>query len=255
MFSRIGGLRKYYAYEGVLKTVRPEVEADAWYFRVRAMDGAYETNVDPDLANQNTMTIFINYKVFDYDNRYIGATGVGLKVSALIDVMKSYSEKYSRNVYLTDRTGNIVLSSCGVYEHIAEIQGMDALCSEILSSGGGVFNYKSEGGLVFLNSRFVKELGWHLLVEEVDGAATKRISEALFLNLFICGVITLAIILVTAFSITTYEKVNKEQEETIVEQHDQLDERNGELEQANQKKKPVVAYSLPRSGQSIRGAD
>jgi signal transduction histidine kinase len=41
---------------------------------------------------------------------------------------------------------------------------------------------------------------------------------------------------VTAFSITIYEKVNKDQEETIVTQHNQLEVSNGELEEANQKK-------------------
>ena len=57
--------RKYYYADGVLKTVRPESVADKWYFRVRAMKAPYEINVDYDMANRNTMTVFINYRVFD----------------------------------------------------------------------------------------------------------------------------------------------------------------------------------------------
>ncbi|MDF7806762.1 hypothetical protein P4E94_04875 [Pontiellaceae bacterium B12219] len=42
--------QNYYYYNGILKEVRPEVEADQWYFRVREMEELYETNVDPDLV-------------------------------------------------------------------------------------------------------------------------------------------------------------------------------------------------------------
>jgi hypothetical protein len=47
------------------------------------MQDDYEINVDPDLANKDAMTIFINYRVFVCDSNYIGATGVGLTVSAV----------------------------------------------------------------------------------------------------------------------------------------------------------------------------
>lgn len=49
--------RNYYHADGVLKTISPNEPRDAWYFRVRAMTGDYEINVDPDLANKDAMTI------------------------------------------------------------------------------------------------------------------------------------------------------------------------------------------------------
>ena len=59
---------KYYYAEGTLKSVSPKAERDIWYYRVRDMDKAdYETNVDVDMANRDSMTIFINHRVYDYD--------------------------------------------------------------------------------------------------------------------------------------------------------------------------------------------
>lgn len=62
----------YYTGDGVLKRVSPTEPRDAWYYRVRDMKEDYEINVDPDLANKDALTIFINYKVFDFKGNYIG---------------------------------------------------------------------------------------------------------------------------------------------------------------------------------------
>jgi len=53
----------YYTGEGVLKKVSPDEPRDEWYYRVRAMHKDYEINVDPDLANADALTIFINYRI------------------------------------------------------------------------------------------------------------------------------------------------------------------------------------------------
>jgi diguanylate cyclase (GGDEF)-like protein len=66
----------YYTGEGVLKRVRPDEPRDAWYYRVRGMKEDYEINVDPDMANADALTIFINYRVFDFKGDYLGATGI-----------------------------------------------------------------------------------------------------------------------------------------------------------------------------------
>jgi hypothetical protein len=67
----------YYQAKGVLKHVVPNTWRDAWYFRLREMKAPYEINVDLDMANQDNLTVFINYPVLDYQQRFIGATGVG----------------------------------------------------------------------------------------------------------------------------------------------------------------------------------
>src|SRR5690606_26692025 len=59
--------RNYYYAGGVLKQVAETEERDIWYFRVRNMHEPYEMNVDADMANRDTITIFINYRIFDYE--------------------------------------------------------------------------------------------------------------------------------------------------------------------------------------------
>ena len=102
--------KTYYHADGILKKVSPEEQRDIWYFRVRGMKNDYEINVDPDLANKDAMTIFINYRVFDYDRNYIGATGVGLTVRAVKDLIEVYQKKYNRTIYFIDSKGEIKLA-------------------------------------------------------------------------------------------------------------------------------------------------
>jgi len=65
----------YYYHGGILKQVSRDEPRDVWYFRVREMKQDYEINVDPDLANRDAMTIFVNYRVYGYDGSFLGATG------------------------------------------------------------------------------------------------------------------------------------------------------------------------------------
>src|SRR3990167_2243503 len=100
----------YYQAKGVLKRVAAQEPRDSWYFRVRDMQEPYEINVDVDMANQDRLTVFINYKVFDYDQRFIGATGVGLTVDAVVKLIDDYQIRYDRSVYFVDTDGRIVLT-------------------------------------------------------------------------------------------------------------------------------------------------
>jgi len=100
---------RYYTGEGVLKQVSPGEARDAWYYRVREMQEPYEINVDPDLANRDALTIFVNYRVFDFDGAFLGATGVGLTVDAVRRLIADYQQRFQRTIYFVDAGGKTVL--------------------------------------------------------------------------------------------------------------------------------------------------
>ena len=61
----------------------------------------YETNVDVDMANRDSMTIFINHRVYDYDGQFIGATGIGLTLATMNHIIDRYQARFQRNIYLS----------------------------------------------------------------------------------------------------------------------------------------------------------
>ncbi len=158
----------YYHPSGVHRQVSKDNPRDAWYYRVREMTEDYEVNVDPDEVNRDAITIFINYRVYDYSGEYIGVTGVGLSVNAVGKLLEVYQNRYGRRVYFADRQGNVKLrgSRYDGPDNIREIEGLAPYATQILSSPGGSYTYQRGGNTVYLNTRLVPEFQWVLLVEE-----------------------------------------------------------------------------------------
>ncbi len=189
--------RRYYQAKGLLKTVSETEPRDVWYFRVRDMHAPYEINVDVDMANQDRLTFFINYKVTDYNGNFIGATGVGLTVDAVVKLIDTYQQRYERSVYFVDTHGKIVLTGAtggplgaNVGQSLKDVPGLEELQDKLPKPQSGTFNYQEHGRGHFLNVRYIPELNWYLFVDKHENNALAAIRKTLYLNLLICLVVT-----------------------------------------------------------------
>jgi diguanylate cyclase (GGDEF)-like protein len=200
--------RTYYQTEGILKQMREDDPRDVWYFRVRRMKEPYEINLDPDLANRDALTIFINYRVHDYAGGYIGAAGVGLTVDSVCALINEYQRRYRRNIYFVDRSGTIALfanDAAASGSRIQSIGGLGAIADRILQEGSGSYEYRNGGRGYLLNVRFIPELNWHLFVERVEDEALADIRHTLYANLALSIAITLIVLLATSYTISRYQ--------------------------------------------------
>tara|TARA_R110000868_G_scaffold25293_4_gene98657 strand:+ start:176 stop:1651 length:1476 start_codon:yes stop_codon:yes gene_type:complete len=203
----------YYQAKGVLKQVNEAEPRDDWYFRVRDMQTPYEINVDVDLANDDRMTVFINYKVFDYEQRFIGATGVGLTVDAVVKLIDTYQQRYNRSVYFVDTEGLLVLTGnsggpmgARVGQSLNEIAGLEELMVKLPQPQSGDFEYQEQGRGHFLNVRFIPELNWYLFVDTYENGALAGIRKSLYINLLICLVISALIITLVSLALRRYQR-------------------------------------------------
>lgn len=199
----------YYHADGILKTVSPNEARDVWYFRVRNMVPDYEINVDPDMANKDTMTIFINYRVYDYNKKFIGVTGVGLMISAVKQLIEAYQERYGRTIYFIDKQGNVQLHGAHfprTATSIRQMDGLSTIADEILANKKSTYIFKNGGKTTHLNTRYIPEFHWHLLVEQTEEKAIRQIAQALMINLIICAAITFVVVLLIKMTITIYQK-------------------------------------------------
>jgi hypothetical protein len=201
--------QNYYYGDGILKKVSPEEPRDLWYYRVREMAEDYEINVDPDLANKDAMTIFINYKVKDYAGNYIGATGVGLTVSAVKGLIESYQNKYRRTIYFLDDSGEIKISQSDIDPGVTQLLQSELgprFSQNLAAHTDTVFSYHKDGQLVHVNMRYIDEFEWHLVVEQPEQGTVADIYEALIINLVICIIIVVIVMLLVNLSVTSYQE-------------------------------------------------
>lgn len=201
--------RTYYQAGGVLKQVKETEERDRWYFRVREMKEPYEINVDPDMANDDALTIFINYRVYDRENNFIGATGVGLTVYAVRDILARYQRDYGCSVFLTDHQGHIVVRSSNSAlggDNLSDIPGLADIADQVLSQPDQPLLYRSPTGTVHVNARYVEELGWHLVALQPEEGKVRGIRQALLGNLAICAAITTIVLIFINMTIGSYQR-------------------------------------------------
>lgn len=202
---------RYYYAKGVLKTVSEKEPRDVWYFRVRQQETPYETNVDIDMANHDAMTIFINYRVMDYNNNFIGVTGVGLTMDTMSRRLDSYEKRFRRIIYFTDANGKIMLSGQSLRERRGNIRSMPGL-SDI---AGGILNrsvtptalnYESAAGTILVNSRFIPELGWYLVVEQNESEDLAPVQHVFMVNLAASFAITIVVLVLSWITIRYYQR-------------------------------------------------
>jgi diguanylate cyclase (GGDEF)-like protein len=198
----------YYHADGVLKTVRPDEPRDKWYYRVRDMNTPYEINLDPDLANKDALTIFINYRVLDYQGRFIGVAGVGLTVDAVNILLNKYQQRYARTIYFVDPQGKVVMTGSGsglLGADIRSLPGIGALAGRMLQKEGGSFQYEAEGSSHLLNVRYIPELNWYLFAEKNEDAMLAGIRHTLYTNLALAFAVTVIVLLLTSLTISRYQ--------------------------------------------------
>lgn len=203
--------RTYYYAGGILKKVSADEARDNWYFRVRKMTELYEINVDPDMANKDTITIFINYRVHDYQENYIGAIGVGLTLDSVKKLINTYQRKYDRNVYFVDHAGNVKLADTNGFMQGKNIiaaspnREFTRLFKSALSNKEHTFSYNNDGERVHTNVRYIEEFDMFLVVEQAEGRVIRSIFKTLLTNLLVCAIITIVILILVTYTIKAYQ--------------------------------------------------
>ena len=200
--------KTYYHSNGILKTVSEDEPRDKWYFRVREMKHDYEINVDPDMANRDAMTIFVNYRVYDYRGNYIGATGVGLTVSAVKKLVEEYQRKYNRSIIFVDDKGDVRLAGSGINQSLRNIYDKNnfPFFTRQSISENAFYRYKNRNQLILVNIRYIPQLDWFLIVEQAESNTDRQLITTLIINLGICLVITIIVVGLVSYTIARYKQ-------------------------------------------------
>lgn len=199
----------YYHPTGIIKTIDPNNPADNWYFRVRKMNDPYEINIDTDTADRSRVSIFVNYRVNDYNGNYIGVTGVGLSVDAVAELIETYQKRYGRQIYFVDREGAVTLHGSGFdgAEKIHKRAGLGSRALQILTSPSTSFTYtRDDGHTIYVNTRLVPEFDWYLIVEQDEYAAEARIQNTLVINILVSLGITMLVLVIAHFTVRSYQR-------------------------------------------------
>lgn len=201
--------RNYYHFDGILKQVSPKVPKDEWFFSMETHPKNYRVDVDYNEARRNTLTIFVNHKISDYDGNFLGVTGLGLDVVSVAEMIERYMEDYKRNIYFIDKQGYIkghqdesMIEGINIHS----VAGMDDVAQKLLNSESGLLRYDDGGDTILLSYRFIPELDWYLMVEQPESEALRPIRHAFYYNLGISAAITLFVLFISGYTVNLFHR-------------------------------------------------
>jgi diguanylate cyclase (GGDEF)-like protein len=114
-------------------------------------------------------------------------------------------------VYFVDKDGNVVLTGKSLKKmqgSIRKLPGISDIAPRILTGETAAthLEYKLGQATNLVNSRFIPELGWYLVVEQNVNDDFKPVQDVLMLNLGISAFITLLVLVTTLLAVNHYQR-------------------------------------------------
>jgi len=180
---------------------------DRWFQRARDSAAPFTTEIDSDLADAALPTVFINYRMQDEAGRFLGVTGIGLRLDAVRALLGRYQARYGCRVYFVDRSGKFVLSGKSGAASALPATAPQLLARLRQAHGQPLQTVAGSGdGALYLNGRYLPELGWYLLVEQDTGRSEQPARTVLALNLAISAAVTLLVLMLVLFALRRYRQ-------------------------------------------------
>lgn len=206
--------RHYYYPNGILKTVNAKDQADRWFFRVRELNEPYEINIDYDKANNNSLAIFMNFRVLNQQQQFLGVTGVGVSMERLHQLLCHYEQQYKKNIFLVDSEGKIRLTGNNRLKDprsIFQISGLKDQAIQALTRQKNIVQYKTDDGKNYLvHVRYMPEVRLYLFVESREDEAIAGVRQTLYINMMVWFFIIVITILLTNMTVAFYQRELKQ---------------------------------------------
>ncbi|MFW3327822.1 sensor domain-containing diguanylate cyclase, partial [Aliarcobacter butzleri] len=200
--------KNYYTQSGFVEKVDENNPTDKWYFNFKNTQNKHEINLDFNEHLSNNLIMFINYKIFDKEYHFLGATGVAIKISYIDDLLKSFRSKHKFIVTFFNEDGKVVLSEKQINNktNLDEYEGLKEYKDLILSKKANTIEYSNKGNSYILNTKYIPELDLYLTIEANLSDFTKDAHHIFYLNLVGSVLVTFIISIFIFLIIKNYSK-------------------------------------------------
>lgn len=200
--------KNYYTQNGLVEKITKDNEHNLWYFSFKESQKAHEINLDFNENLANSMMMFVNYKIYDNEYQFIGATGIALRISYINDMLKEFRQKHSLIVTFYDENGHIVLGEeeYNLNVDIEKDKTLRSLKDKIISKSDNLIEYSVNGENYLIKTKYISELNLYLTVEAKISTLTKDVESVFYFNLFGSLLLTLAVTLLIVFIVNTNNK-------------------------------------------------
>jgi len=211
--------KRYYTQNGFIEKIDKGNKNNQWYFNFKNSQKSHEINLDLNENLNNSMMMFVNYKIYDKDYQMLGATGIALKVSYIDDMLKEFRQNHNFIVTFYNNEGKIVLSenSINKFKSIDDNKNINIYKDKIISKDSHLIEYSKDDGNYLIKTKYIPELDLYLSVEARVDNLLKDIKKVFYFNLVISLIMTILVTILILFIIKKYHK-----RLTFLAEHDPL---------------------------------
>ena len=205
----------YYSNEGFLRKM--DEKTDPWYFNFKNSANNREFNVDDDYGSSK-VRLWVNYKILDEENNFLGVASVGLDMMKIVNFVLSKQYGKKGNIMMVDDKGGIkihrnkALINTGreqeVGKSIFSIDGIKEVAEELLKNPEKTYSYtntKNEEFIVI--TRYLPEFKYYIIVEVSKDEITEQ-PRAIFIKNILVGIVITIIIIMLSISIINKSLIN-----------------------------------------------
>jgi diguanylate cyclase (GGDEF)-like protein len=230
---------RYYNFNGLDRVLERGDPENVWYYEeLLPSDADYTMNVDNDevAGADNSITVFVNCKIWDDTGSLLGVVGVGVRIDGLQRALQEYKNQFGVDAYLLDDTGVIELSTdYSGYEKINLFE-MDTDRGQTVKEN--ILNWKDEGTALsfwsqnqagqannYMVARYLPDIGWHLVVERDTSALVQQITRQVILTVLVIAVILSIILIIITKVIRRFNRQIVELSRTMEEERQAIFEK------------------------------
>ncbi|MDP2849699.1 MAG: sensor domain-containing diguanylate cyclase [Sulfuricurvum sp.] len=200
--------QSYYTQNGFLEHLSSSKPNNAWYFNFKKVQENNEINLDFNNNLDNSLIMFINHKIYDNEYHLVGATGIGLKISYINDMLKRFRQEYNFTVMFVNEEGQIILSerTDSKIQNLSDTPELKSLSDQIIVKDSKILEYQKNGENYLLKTKYIPELDLYLLVEAKLDDFTANVRQTFYLNLAASLLVTVIITFIILLMIRGYNE-------------------------------------------------
>lgn len=204
---------RYYPHSGPSRVLSPDDGHSGWYYGLLRSGEAYAVNVFTCSLSGDAPTVLVSRKIVDTSGEVIGVAGVTLRTEYMQKLLEGYDERFGTHSYLLDERGAIQFSQCvqgSQPSHFWDDLGYAEHKERILSEKTLPLSFWTRSAQrqsdVFVVSRYIPSLTWHLLVETSTQAIERQFLLQFYLGLFVSLVMIAVVLLIVNRLILRYNE-------------------------------------------------
>ncbi len=201
----------YYYQDGLNKTISKNDEHDVWYYNFVKSNHEYDLQVDTNEANNDNVTVFVNFRVEGADGTLLGVIGVGLQASFIESTIRSYEKDYDLSVYIINVGGakNSFTGATDIFVSQDDLPKYTGINEQIQmdKSGKSEMQWFTSGGeRKCLITKYNDTLGWYLVFEMGTNSISRSFQQRIESNVLFMLISLIVCIVVTTLVFNNYNQ-------------------------------------------------